>query len=225
LQEEWKKIGAVPQKVSDKLWNRFRAACDKFYDGMKLHFAEADKLNAENLIAKEALIARVQAFELLDDNNETIEALKALQAEWIGIGHVPMKEKERINDTYRKAMDAQFEKVRGRVGEQNKNLFRAKYQDVTRSPKGQDKIREDKNRLQERIKKIQADIAQQENNISFFAKSKNAEVVLKEVKGRIDAAHNEIKKIREQIKMIDAIRAEAEKPKEEAKAEEPKSEE
>jgi hypothetical protein len=216
LQEEWKKIGAVPQKVSEKLWARFRAACDKFFDNMKLHFAEADKVNAENLNAKEELIRKVVAFELLEDNNETIEALKALQAEWIGIGHVPMKEKERINDNYRKAMDAQFDKVRGRMGEQNKNLFRAKYQNVVQSPKGNDRLREDKVRLQEKIKKIQADIAQQENNISFFAKSKNAEVVLKEVKGRIEAAHTEMKKLREQIKMMDALINEQEKPKTES---------
>jgi hypothetical protein len=208
----------VPLKVSEKLWARFRAACDKFYDNMKLHFAEADKMNAENLIAKEELIKKIESFDLLEDNNETIEALKAMQAQWIGIGHVPIKDKERINETYRKAMDAQFDKVRGRMGEQNKNLFRARYQNVVASPKGNDKLREDKSRLQEKIKKIQADIAQQENNISFFAKSKNAEVVLKEVKGRIDAAHDEMKKIREQIKMMDGLIAEQEKPKAEPKA-------
>jgi hypothetical protein len=215
LQEEWKQIGPVPQKLSEKLWKRFRSACDVFYDNMKLHFEESDKKNAENLAAKEELIKRVEAFELLEDNNETIEKLKAFQTEWMGIGHVPMKEKDRVNTAYKKAIDAHFEKVRSRVGEQNKNTFRARYTAPTQNnnaggSNAQNKLRDDKFKLQDRIKKIQAEIAQQENNLSFFAKSKNADMVLKEVKGRIDAAHNEVRKLKDQIKIIDEIRAEQE---------------
>jgi hypothetical protein len=217
LQEEWKQIGPVPQKLSDKLWKRFRAACDVFFDNMKLHFEESDKKNAENLSAKEELIKRVEAFELLDDNNETIEKLKAFQSEWMGIGHVPMKEKERINTAYKKAIDAHFEKVRSRVGEHNKNTFRARYtapsQNNHSGSNQQNKLRDDKFKLQDRIKKIQSEIAQQENNLSFFAKSKNADMVLKEVKGRIDAAHNEVRKLKDQIKILDELRAEQENKK------------
>lgn len=217
LQEEWKQIGPVPQKLSDKLWKRFRAACDVFFDNMKLHFEESDKKNAENLSAKEELIKRVEAFELLDDNNETIEKLKAFQSEWMGIGHVPMKEKERINTAYKKAIDAHFEKVRSRVGEHNKNTFRARYtapsQNNHSGGNQQNKLRDDKFKLQDRIKKIQSEIAQQENNLSFFAKSKNADMVLKEVKGRIDAAHNEVRKLKDQIKILDELRAEQENKK------------
>jgi hypothetical protein len=217
LQEEWKQIGPVPQKLSDKLWKRFRAACDVFFDNMKLHFEESDKKNAENLSAKEELIKRVEAFELLDDNNETIEKLKAFQSEWMGIGHVPMKEKERINTAYKKAIDAHFEKVRSRVGEHNKNTFRARYtapsQNNHSGTNQQNKLRDDKFKLQDRIKKIQSEIAQQENNLSFFAKSKNADMVLKEVKGRIDAAHNEVRKLKDQIKILDELRAEQENKK------------
>jgi hypothetical protein len=217
LQEEWKQIGPVPQKLSDKLWKRFRAACDVFFDNMKLHFEESDKKNGENLSAKEELIKRVEAFELLDDNNETIEKLKAFQSEWMGIGHVPMKEKERINTAYKKAIDAHFEKVRSRVGEHNKNTFRARYtapsQNNHSGGNQQNKLRDDKFKLQDRIKKIQSEIAQQENNLSFFAKSKNADMVLKEVKGRIDAAHNEVRKLKDQIKILDELRAEQENKK------------
>jgi hypothetical protein len=217
LQEEWKQIGPVPQKLSDKLWKRFRASCDVFFDNMKLHFEESDKKNAENLSAKEELIKRVEAFELLDDNNETIEKLKAFQSEWMGIGHVPMKEKERINTAYKKAIDAHFEKVRSRVGEHNKNTFRARYtapsQNNHSGTNQQNKLRDDKFKLQDRIKKIQSEIAQQENNLSFFAKSKNADMVLKEVKGRIDAAHNEVRKLKDQIKILDELRAEQENKK------------
>lgn len=217
LQEEWKQIGPVPQKLSDKLWKRFRAACDVFFDNMKLHFEESDKKNAENLSAKEELIKRVEAFELLEDNNETIEKLKAFQSEWMGIGHVPMKEKERINTAYKKAIDTHFEKVRSRVGEHNKNTFRARYtapsQNNHSGGNQQNKLRDDKFKLQDRIKKIQSEIAQQENNLSFFAKSKNADMVLKEVKGRIDAAHNEVRKLKDQIKILDELRAEQENKK------------
>lgn len=214
LQEEWKQIGPVPQKLSEKLWKRFRGACDVFYDNMKLHFEESDKKNAENLAAKEELIKRIETFEIGEDNNETIEKLKAFQSEWMGIGHVPMKEKDRVNTAYKKAIDAHFEKVRGRVGEQNRNSFRARYTNPSSTNTGggnqQNRLRDDKFKLQDRIKKIQAEIAQQENNLSFFAKSKNADMVLKEVKGRIDAAHNEVRKLKEQIRMLDEIRAEQE---------------
>lgn len=205
IQEQWKTVGPVSKKHSEKIWARFRKACDTFFENKKLNFADEEIQQQKNLESKNELIARIENFQLLENNNETIQELKKFQSEWMGIGHIPFKVKEEVNSRYKKAIDKQFELVRAKVGDNHKSLFQMKYQELGNSPKGADKIKEEKQKLRDRITKINIEIAQFENNIGFFAKSSGADAILKDVRAKIENSKREIGRIKEQLKMLDEI--------------------
>ena len=216
IQEQWKTVGAVSKKHSEKVWARFRKACDTFFENKKLNFADEEIQQQKNLEAKNELITKIENFQLLENNNETIQELKKFQSEWMGIGHIPFKVKEDVNSRYKKAIDKQFELVRAKVGDNHKSLFQMKYQELGNSPKGADKIKEEKQKLRDRITKINIEIAQFENNIGFFAKSSGADAILKDVRAKIENSKREIARIKEQLKMLDEIGKPAALPKEDS---------
>lgn len=102
LQEEWKASGPVPRNVSDEIWNRFRAACDKFFERRRAHFQAMDQVKKENLEKKQALCEKLE--KLASDATE--EALNAVAEEWKQIGLVPKEALEGLNARYMKAVDA-----------------------------------------------------------------------------------------------------------------------
>ena len=185
LQKEWKEIGAVPRKKSDLLWKRFRAACDEF-------FAERDK-NAKpendfygNLKAKLALVEEIKAYELKGDASDA-EALKAFQARWNEIGFVPFKEKDNVAEAYKKAVAEKFPRKHNAP---RKNSRPARPQ------------LSEKDRLIQKYHALEQDIVTYENNIGFFAMSKNAEPLIKQMQDRIDSAKAELNALAEQIKAL-----------------------
>lgn len=110
LQEEWKSIGFAPQKMNAKIFERFRAACDKFFQS-KAEFFKSQKTNlAENLAKKTALCEQAEALQDSTDWKSTTEKLTALQKEWKSIGAVPKKQSDAIWKRFITACDAFFEK-------------------------------------------------------------------------------------------------------------------
>ncbi len=202
LQKQWKEAGPVNFKQSEKLWQRFRAACDHYFDRKKANFADQDATQAENLKAKIALIAQIEGYQRLDDNNINFENLKNFQNEWLNIGHVPMKEKDKLNNLYRVAVDKHFDAMRAGNFERNKANYRTKIEHLNTRPDGKSKVNEEMFQLQEKIRKKEHEAALLDNNIGFFGNSKGAESLLKETKKKIEALKNDIKLLKEQLKML-----------------------
>ena len=204
LQEQWKKSGPVAKKHSDKLWKRFRTACDEFFNQRKEHFAEMSGEQEENLKKKEELIAKIQAYEHAEDGNETFEAIKGFQNEWIEIGHVPIKQKDKIQKTCRTAIDAQFAKLKSVTAETRKAAFKAQVQSLGSDKGGKDKLQYQRNVVQEKIKRLQSDVQTLENNIGFFgnSKSKAAEEMKRDIEKKISKAKEEIGQLKDQMKIL-----------------------
>lgn len=97
LQEEWKAIGPVPKSQSDEIWNRFRTACDRFFEQKRSHFEEMDEEKQKNLKAKEALCEKLETMEIDFSQPETLANLRAIESEWKTIGMVP---KENIDSIW-----------------------------------------------------------------------------------------------------------------------------
>ena len=178
IQEEWKTIGPVPKRHADKIWKRFRAACDTFFNRKAEHFGGLKEEETANLAAKQALIEEIKAYELKTNRNENMEAIKAFQKRWIEIGHVPMKHKDSVNSEYRQAVDALFDKMRINQIELTAN---------------------DSN-LANRIQKLRDEIAVLENNIGFFSNSKNSELMRAEYEKKITRAKNDLKILEAKLK-------------------------
>ncbi len=220
LQENWKKSGPVQHKYSEKLWQRFRAACDAFFENKKLHFAEQDAANSENLALKEALIERINQYQPKEDPNITFEELRAFQNEWLTLGHVPFKEKERIGAAYKAALDKHFDGLRASHAERNKAYAENKFSSLINSPGGKNKVADEIYSLQDKIKRKESEASTLENNIGFFARSKGAEAMIKDTERKIQGIKDEIKKLRDQIRVArDLVQPKAPAaPKEEAPA-------
>src|SRR5665647_374181 len=79
LQEEWKKIGPVPRKHSEKIWKRFRTACDEFFNTKNEHFKGLQASEGGNLQIKLDIISKLNEFEYSDNRQESLNKVKELQ--------------------------------------------------------------------------------------------------------------------------------------------------
>jgi hypothetical protein len=203
LQSEWKKIGPVPRKQSDRIWKRFRAACDEFFAGKTEYFKNIQSHEDENLKLKQELIEKVKTFEIGDDRNQAVEALKDFQRQWMEIGFIPIKEKERLQNEFRSVINKHFEKLKMEsfsMGAQNyKNRLERMSKDA---PDAGRVISKERNFLVGKIQQLQEDIKLWENNIGFFAASKTANLLKTEFEKKINKAKEELALYEAKLKML-----------------------
>ena len=203
LQEEWKIIGPVPKRHADKIWKRFRAACDTFFTRKNEHFSGRRTEEEANLAAKRALIEEIKTFELGPNRNENMDALKAFQKRWIEIGYVPMKHKDAINKEYRELIDGLFDMMRKNQNEASTNEFREMMEGWKDDPNAGDRVRKESSKLQIRIQKLREEISVLENNIGFFSNSKNSELMRAEYEKKINKAKEDLKVLEEKLKIAE----------------------
>lgn len=200
LQKKWKESGAVARKHADEVWKRFRTACDKFFERKSEHFSGIDNKFAENLEAKKQILIQLQ--QLLSTKEAlTFDTLKEYQRRWSEIGFVPIKAKDAISKQYKEVVDALFVMLRSGEGERRIERFREKVSSIKEAGRG--RINSEREKLSSRIKAIESDIHIWQNNIGFFAKSKNADALVKDVESKIQKAQADIAEIAEKIKLID----------------------
>ncbi|MBR6661260.1 MAG: DUF349 domain-containing protein [Bacteroidales bacterium] len=198
LQKLWKESGPVSRKKSDQIWKRFRAACDHFFENKNKHFGTQDVEFDKNLEAKLALIEEIKNY-VSESDSADLAAFKDFQKRWESIGFVPFKMKDKVAEAYNSALSEKFGDVKNQLSERrprrSNRQERGNRQD--RAP------RSERDRLIQKFVKIEQEIATYENNIGFFAKSKNADALLEGLRKKIDVAKEELKQIEEQIKVID----------------------
>jgi hypothetical protein len=203
LQKEWKEIGPVPRKQSEKSWKRFRKACDQFFNRKTEFFADLDNSYEGNLKAKLAVIEELEAFEPGTDVQTAFDRLKELQRKWTEIGFVPFNKKEEITNRYRNALNTEFDKLK--IADEDKSIlkYRTKLDNLKSNPKASRKIHNEREKFFTKIKQLESDIVLWENNIGFFTKSVNADNMIREVEEKIESARKMIKTLEEKVKMID----------------------
>jgi len=202
LQKEWKTIGPVPKKMSDELWKRFITACDYFFEQKNKSTSGQRSIESENLAKKKELIAKIATFEKFENSGESINALRALMAEWNTIGHVPFKEKDKVYKEYREAVDKQFELLNVDSANRRMDTFRNNLKDI--SSKGENKLFREREKLVRSYEHLKSEIATYENNIGFFtSSSKKGGGLIKEMERKIEALKEESKLIEQKINLID----------------------
>jgi hypothetical protein len=208
LQKEWKDIGPVPKKYSEKIWKRFRKACDTFFTHKSEFFAGRDSSYEDNLNAKLALLAELEAVDPGDDVRAGFEQLKDIQKRWTEIGYVPFNKKEEIARKYKDALNKQFDKLK--LDDKDKNIlrFRSKVDNAKSNPRVARKVQNEREKFYSKIKQLESDIVLWENNIGFFAKSTNADKMISEVQEKISDAKRNIKLLEEKVKLIDSSMSE-----------------
>jgi len=201
LQRRWKEIGPVPRKQSDLIWKRFRAACDSFFNKKTEYFKNIDQVQDVNLKLKLDLIEKIKNFEEQESAELNIQTLKDLQNEWMQIGHVPFNKKDELITEFRKVIDAKFENFNMNLRERSNLKFKNKVEQLTTGGPG--KMKAEREKLVTLLQKINSDITTLENNIGFFANTKNADALINDVKSKIVSTKKKAEEIQQKIKMID----------------------
>ena len=201
LQDEWKKIGPVPRKVSEKTWQRFKAAADAFFDGRNKQFAAADAAYKENSAAREALITEAEAAQLPDDLNAAREMVAAFQKRWSEMPPSARNDRERIDNAWKAAHEKLIGQLKEKGGDEN-TLLRMRYEQLHQTERGKDQLYRERMNIQDKIKRLQGEINTLETNLGFFGKSKGAQSLVADYQSKVDHAKAEVDKLKAQLKMI-----------------------
>ena len=206
LQAKWKEVGAVSRRYSDQVWKRFRAACDNFFEHKSQHFASIEGEHEANLRKKLALIDEMAAADVATGGYDMI---KEFQRRWSEIGYVPIKQKDAVQKKYKAAVDQLFGVLRGSERDRSMNRFKERLQGMKGA--GDKRLKSERERLYNKVRQMEQDIALLENNIGFFSKSKNAESMIADIREKIAKSKRELQDTIEKIRLIDARSAEQSK--------------
>lgn len=108
IQKTWRTIGFATRKENQKIYDRFRAACDKFFTRKREYYSQFKDSMNENMEKKLSLIEQAEALKDSKEWKKTTEALIALQKQWKEIGAVPRKKSEQLWKRFRAACDEFF---------------------------------------------------------------------------------------------------------------------
>lgn len=204
-QKEWKKIGPAPKKYSNKVWARFRAACDAFFNHKNAFFKDIDAEQEKNLELKKALIEEVRQFVLSGNNEEDIKKLKEFQASWTEIGFVPIKLKDAIQEEFRSVMNNWFDKLNLDEFDRDLERFRAKLSNLDAGGNKEFKIINEREKLVNKIRQLEVDVNTWENNIGFITKNNKSQGLINELNLKIEKTKQRLNLLQEKLKALDNL--------------------
>lgn len=182
LQKEWKQIGAIGKKQSDAVWKRFVAACDYFFEQKAANYSDKYSEEIANLKAKKAIVEKIAAFERTDNKEQDATAIQALIDEYNKVGFVPYRDKDKLTKAFKAATD--------------------KFDDLMHSKRA-GKASSERAKLLKEYDRLKTEIATYENNIGFFANSKNTNPLVEQMKQRIEQLKQQFAKVVAQIQALD----------------------
>ncbi|MCH5325662.1 MAG: DUF349 domain-containing protein [Duncaniella sp.] len=204
LQKEWKTIGAVPKKHSDQVWRRFLDACDYFFDRKKKNSSGTRRTERANLEQKQEIIQKLKSLaEAPAENREdTIKAVKDLQAEWQSVGHVPFNEKDKVYAEYRAVVDSLYEALKM---ERRGSRMEAFENSISEMQGDSQRLYRERERLLRSYEQRKGELQTYENNMGFLnARSKNADSMLRDMQRRVQRLRDDLADLELKIKAIDS---------------------
>lgn len=201
LQAKWKEIGPAPERLREKVYKEFKAACDFFFDHRRQKFEEADKEQADNLTRKETLCVELEG--LIAKKDGSLERLREIQRNFQTIGFVPHGVagtlKSKFTTLFQQAMSS-LEQVS--QGEKDQVMLEIQLENLKTDPDAGFKLQQREQGLRKRIKKEEGDLAILKNNLEFFGRSKNADKMRAEFGAKITAGEEEIASLKKQLKQL-----------------------
>ncbi|MBK0403082.1 DUF349 domain-containing protein [Adhaeribacter sp. BT258] len=207
LQKKWKTIGRVPDKYSDKIWERFRAACNEFFDRRQAEAqhkeAELDKLSEEKTTYLEELTERVTQHQHQHPQAGNLEHLKEMVAKWQSFDGGSGRSNAQAEEKFFALMEKYLDTVPELSNEQKTDvLFKLQMNKLKGGPDATNKLYQKEQSIRKEISQLENDIRTLKTNIEFFARSKNAEVLRQEYDARIAEANKRIELLQKQLKEI-----------------------
>lgn len=201
LQKEWKKIGPVPKKSGDAVWKKFIEACDYFFENKNKNVRNVHQEERANLEKKRVLVEKLKNIDEAMPKADIRNLLKDMSAEFKGIGHVPFKERDKIYNEYKTALNAAYDKFDLDGKKMRMNNFVSNVSEISND---KNKLFKERERLVRLYEQKKNEVKTFENNLGFFnVTSKTGGAVLKEMENRIARAKKDLETLEEQIGLID----------------------
>jgi hypothetical protein len=184
IQSEWKKIGHVPRKYSDKIWKEFKAACNHYFDRLHANKNAAQKDEIENLEKKEAYLDKLRAFELSGKREKDIDTIKEFIQAWKTFGRVPFNKKN-IDQKFNKIIDAIFKKLDVSRNESELLKYGNKILQLANDD-NERAISNERTFIRRKIEESKNEVRQLENNLQFFSNASEDNPLVKDVVKKVN---------------------------------------
>lgn len=204
IQKQWQKVGNAGPKFEQKLWKSFRAECDYFFNKRDEFFAKQNVEQDENLKNKEALLKEIEAFEPdKKKQDESVAQLNEFAQKYAAIGQVPRKNFKAIDKKYRQLMDKNYGALDMSKSKVEEMRFEARLDGIKDSDDAAEKLDAERFRIRKRISKLNEEIVQYENNLSFFTtKSSGKNPLLEAAEQNLKKAQDEVESLKARLKKI-----------------------
>lgn len=201
LQKKWKGIGQVPEKFKDTIYDRFKKACDSYFDQKRAKNREVEEEFENNLKLKTDLIERIEA-AAKDKDESSLNLLGAFKSEWSSIGFVPKKDMQNVQKRYIAAINTYVSAIGQLSTKEKEQAVLESEVELVRDGEGSRNLYRKENDIRRKITQLENDIALWQNNIEFFAKSKTSDRLKAEFERKINNALSQLDDLKHQLTII-----------------------
>lgn len=203
LQKEWKTIGPVQKKHSDAVWKRFISACDYFFEQKGKATSTQRSVEQENLTKKRAIVEQLTAIaDAEGDQEQAIKQVRELTKEWNAIGHVPIKEKDKLFKQYRALVDQLYDRYNLNVSNKKLSNFKSSISQMQEG--SQQTLAREREKLSRTLEAMRSELMTYENNIGFLtATSKKGNSLVNEINRKVEKLKADIELVKEKLKVLD----------------------
>lgn len=202
LMKEWKKIGPVQRKKSSKIWKKFKAAMDVFYENRREHFKDRRGEEKENLEKKKEILSKLKELGSHEDPAKAVEEAKKLQEEFKNAGYVPIKAKNKIWKQYREACDVIYERFRASGSDLGMERELASEGVEPADRKQVIKLRKEKSAIKKDVSKLEAESIQYEEAKTYFKPTNKGNKLRDELQDKIDKVGEKLDAKKQRIKEV-----------------------
>ncbi|GLB49906.1 DUF349 domain-containing protein [Neptunitalea lumnitzerae] len=204
IQEDWKHIGHVPRKHSDKVWKDFKAACNHYFNKLHSERNAAQKVEFEALDKKKAFLDDLKDYQLSGDNEKDLADIKKYISDWKAIGKVPFN-KRNIESKFNKIIDALFKKLD--MDKQQAELIKYgnRLDHLANEENSERQLQSEHIFIRRKIDEVKAEIRQLENNMQFFTNVDESNPLVREVIKNIDKHKESLELWKEKLKRINSL--------------------
>ncbi len=200
LQKQWKQIGQVPEKFKDTIFDRFKKACDAYFDRKRAKNSEVEREFVENLTKKQAICEKIEAGAKAGEAN--LKDLNAFKSEWSSIGFVPKKDMQAINKRYIDAVNSYVSTIGKLSSKEREQVILENEVSMATDGESVRNLQRKETDIRRRMTQIENDLTIWQNNIEFFGRSKNGEKVRAEFEKKIIAAQKQLADLKHQLKIV-----------------------
>ncbi len=206
LQAEWKAVGSAGNRNENKLWTKFRSACDTFFEARKASFAEQDKAQQENLEAKNAILDEMQSFSLSGNKGKDLGKLKEFSTKWNEAGRIPPGPAKKMIPKYRELMDKFYGQLDISQAEKSEARLQGKLDSIKKSNDPKKEFEHEKRQIRRKIDFLKNDVRQYEQNLAMFNfKSASGEAMKKDIEKKMARAQRDIDSLLQQQKQLSKL--------------------